>query len=77
MISYSGFDWVIVLDEGFESGVGVLIGASDFVKKYISQYKDGLKDIYDLITFHYKDSHRNPHSIENLIKILSLGPPFD
>ena len=75
-IASSKFDWVIVLDEELESGVGVLIGASDFVKKYISQYKDGLKDMYDLITFHYEDSHRNPHSIENLIKILSLLHPF-
>jgi hypothetical protein len=75
-ITSSKFDWIIVLDEGFESGIGILIGASDFVKKYISQYKDSLKDIYDLITFHYKDSPRNPHSTENLIKILSLAHPF-
>ena len=66
------FDWLVIIDENLESGIGVLATKSDLIEKYSSRYKDGLNDIQNLIAFHYKDASRNPHSIENLIKILSL-----
>ena len=75
-ICSENFEWLIVIDEGLESGIGVLIGENDFVQQYIDLYGHALRDIYDLITFHYKDSLRNPYSIENLVQILSLGHPF-
>ena len=75
-IASEKFEWVIVIDEGLESGTGVLVGEPDFIQKYIHQYGHALKDIYDLIAFHYNDSSRNPRSIDNLVKILSLGHPF-
>ena len=66
------FDWLVIIDENLESGIGVLATKSDLIEKYSSRYKDGLNDIQNLVAFHYKDASRNPHSIENLIKILSL-----
>ena len=76
-IASEKFDWVIVMDEGLESGIGILIGNPDFVKQYISKYENGLKDLYDLITFHYRSNSRNSHSIEKLMKILSFAHPYD
>lgn len=71
-ITTDKFDWVIVIDECLESGIGILIGAPDFIKKFNTLYPDGLTDIYDLISFHYRDQAKNPKSIQNLIKLLSF-----
>ncbi|MBO5981871.1 MAG: hypothetical protein J6Q24_05435 [Clostridia bacterium] len=71
-IASDKFDWVIVIDECLESGIGILIGASDFIKKFNTLYPNGLTDVYDLISFHYRDQVRNPKSIQNLIKLLSF-----
>lgn len=71
-ITSDKFDWVIVIEEDLESGIGILIGAPDFIKKFNALYSEGLTDIYELISFHYRDQAKNPKSIQNLIKLLSF-----
>lgn len=75
-ISSENFDWAIVIDEGVEAGTGFLVSSAEFAERYASEYGECLKDMYDLIEFHYRDAARNPNSIENLTKILSLAQPF-
>ncbi len=71
-ITSDKFDWVIVIEEGLESGIGVMIGDLRFIKNFNTLYSDSLTDIYELISFHYRDQARNPKSIQNLIKLLSF-----
>ena len=67
------FDWLVIIDEALESGVGVLLAKSDaIIDNYSSRYKNGIKDIQNLIEFHYRDASRNPYAMDNLITILSL-----
>ena len=67
------FDWLVIIDEALESGVGVLLARSHvLIDDYSSRYKNGIKDIQNLIEFHDRDASRNPHAMDNLIKILSL-----
>ena len=71
-ITSDKFDWVIVIEEGLESGIGVMIGDLHFINNFNTLYSDSLTDIYELISFHYRDQARNPKSIQNLIKLLSF-----
>ena len=71
-LSSTQFDWIVVIDENLESGIGVLATKNEIIDKFLSRYKNGVRDIQNLIAFHYRDASRNPHSMDNLIKILSL-----
>ena len=71
-ITTDKFDWVIVIDECLESGIGVMIGDLRFIKNFNTLYSDSLTDIYELISFHYINQAKNPKSIQNLIKLLSF-----
>jgi hypothetical protein len=71
-ISSSKFDWIVIIDEELESGIGVIAAADKLIDNFNSQYKKGLKDLHDLISFYHRNTLRNPLSIQNLIKILSL-----
>lgn len=66
------FDWLVIMDEGIESGIGVLAAKNEVIDKFSSRYKNEIHDIQNLIAFHYRDASRDPHSMNNLIKILSL-----
>ena len=71
-ISSNRFDWVVVIDEELESGIGILIADSKIVNDFNDHYTDELRDTNDLISFFFHDSRRNPNSIRNMVKILSL-----
>lgn len=71
-LSSSNFDWVVILDEGLESGMGVIAGNDEFIANFHSRYGKSLIDLQSLISFHYHDLDRNPSSLKNLIKVLSL-----
>lgn len=71
-LSSKEFKWVIVIDEELESGVGVLISNTALINDFNSVYQDELKDLFDLISFYFRDASRNPLSIQNMIKVLSL-----
>ena len=71
-ITSNKFDWLVIIDENLESGIGVLAANDEVIDNFSSRYKNGIHDIQNLIAFHYRDASRNPHSMDNLIKILSL-----
>lgn len=71
-LSSDSLDWVAVIDEELESGIGVLIADSDLINRFNSNYADELNDTNNLISFFYRDSHRNRFSIQNMVRVLSL-----
>ena len=71
-LSSKNFNWVIIIDEELESGVGLIISNAELINDFNSMYKNGLKDFSDLISFYYRDASRNALSCHNMIKILSL-----
>lgn len=71
-LSSNRFDWVVVIDEELESGIGVLIADSKMVKDLNAHYANELRDTNDLISFFFRDSRRNQNSIGNMVKFLSL-----
>lgn len=71
-LTSSSFDWVVILDENLESGIGILAAKNKLIEDYPLSYQETLNDIQMMIEFHYRDAVRNPHSIDNLVKILSL-----
>ncbi len=66
------FDWVCVIEEDLESGIGFLVAPPDMIQKYHSQYQKGLSDMQDLISFFFRDFSRNPYAMQNLLSVLSL-----
>ena len=72
-ITSNNFDWLVIIDENLESGIGILAAEDEVIDGFLSRYKNGIHGIQNLISFHYKDASRNPHSMDNLIKILSLS----
>ncbi len=71
-VTSNHFDWLLIMDEGIESGIGVLATKNELIGRYCSRYTQAKQDIQDLIAFHHRDASRNPYSIECLNKILSL-----
>lgn len=66
------FDWLVIIDEALESGVGVLASNGDVINEFSTRYKNAISDIQNLVEFHFSDFSRNKNSIETLMKILSL-----
>ena len=66
------FDWLVIIDENLESGMGILAAKDEIIDNFTSRYESAIHDIQNLIAFHYRDASRNPYSMDNLIKILSL-----
>ncbi len=71
-LSSKKFEWVVIVDEELESGIGVIASNKEFIDAFDSKYKSGLNDLHDLISYYYRNASRNPLSIYNLTKILSL-----
>lgn len=71
-LSSSRFDWVVVIDEELESGIGFLIADSKTVKDFNAHYANELRDTNDMISFYFRDLIRNQHSIRDMVKFLSL-----
>ena len=71
-LSSSRFDWVVVIDEELESGIGFLIADSKTVKDFNAHYANELRDTNDMISFYFRDLLRNQHSIRDMVKFLSL-----
>ena len=71
-LTSSSFDWVVILDENLESGIGILAAKNKLIEDFSLSYQETLNDIQMMIEFHHRDVVRNPHSIDNLVKILSL-----
>lgn len=72
LLSSSRFDWVVVIDEELESGIGFLIADSKTVKDFNAHYANELRDTNDMISFYFRDLLRNQHSIRDMVKFLSL-----
>ena len=53
-------------------GMGILAAKDEIIDNFTSRYESAIHDIQNLIAFHYRDASRNPYSMDNLIKILSL-----
>ena len=71
-ITSNNFDWLVIIDENLESGMGILAAKDEIIDNFTSRYESAIHDIQNLIAFHYRDASRNPYSMDNLIKILSL-----
>ena len=54
------FEWVVVIDEHLESGIGVIVSKTDLIDRYASFYPKLIADAEDLFRFLRKDLVRNP-----------------
>lgn len=66
----SQYNWVLVIDESLEGGIGLFVGEKDAVDLFESFYGRTAKDLCELVLFFLRDSDRNKNSLLYMERLL-------
>jgi hypothetical protein len=65
-------DWILIIDESLDGGIGILGGDSEIVDIFEKEYGKTKKDMCKLVKFFIEDSNRNKHALLYMKKIFDL-----
>ena len=72
VIFSSKLDWILIIDESLDGGIGILGGDSEIVDIFEKEYGKTKKDMCKLVKFFIEDSNRNKHALLYMKKIFDL-----
>lgn len=68
----NSYQWLVLIDEAQEGGVGLIVGEKDIIEKFDSIYGRTKQDIVSFVNFHLDEEKRRSRTLTILPKIIKI-----